>query len=35
MAIERQNIGILFDSADAKEGTLAFADRRKPRFSGK
>ncbi len=34
MAVERQNIGALFRSADAKEGFSAFVERRKPQFSG-
>ena len=35
MAIERRNIAVLFSSNDAKEGFSAFAERRKPQFSGK
>jgi len=35
MAVERHNIGILFDSADAEEGFTAFGERRKPKYAGK
>ena len=35
LALERQNIGNLFESADAKEGFQAFGERRKPKFAGK
>lgn len=35
LAVERHNIAILFETADAREGFAAFAQRRKPKFSGK
>ena len=35
LAVERRNIATLFHSDDAKEGFSAFAERRKPNFSGR
>jgi enoyl-CoA hydratase/carnithine racemase len=35
MAIECRNISVLFSSNDAKEGFSAFAERRKPQYSGR
>ena len=35
LAYERAMLGVVFDSEDAREGTSAFVDKRKPDFKGR